>query len=148
MERERRKSSAVTLTMVGVVGVMGLCFCSCDSKDEAAEEATIVEADQPYANNHFISGVGFYHAPFGGWFPFPYNRYEAGRGYFAGGSYHQSKHESAVRESRPDSSTVSQINQRWRVANPAVAAQRKADLASARRSARGGFGRTHSGYGT
>jgi hypothetical protein len=38
-------------------------------------------------NNTYRPGYGYWHAPFRGWYPYPYNYYRPGFGYFAGGGY-------------------------------------------------------------
>lgn len=91
----RRRSHRVVLVLLGTMGVIGGVAIWDAWKRAAAGDGTPasnsqpapkpISADQTYANNEFIPGVGYYHAPYHGWFPFPYNHHDPARGYFAGG---------------------------------------------------------------
>ena len=35
-----------------------------------------------YPNNHHVMGVGYYHAASQRWFPYPWNEYREGQGYY------------------------------------------------------------------
>lgn len=69
----------------------------------AAQSSTApVTADSFYTNDSYIPGVGWYHAPFGDFFPFPYNHYDpARRQYFFGGQWAPAPHRSVVNISSP-----------------------------------------------
>lgn len=55
-----------------------------------------------YTNDSFIQGAGYYHAPFQGFFPLPYNHYDAQRrSYFFGGQWGPAPHRSIVNISTP-----------------------------------------------
>ncbi|HTA30126.1 MAG TPA: hypothetical protein VK731_06560, partial [Candidatus Cybelea sp.] len=52
-------------------------------------------------NNTYVSGLGYYHAPYHGWFAYPYNYYRAGYGYYHGGNYTAQPYVSEIRSSLP-----------------------------------------------
>jgi hypothetical protein len=55
-----------------------------------------------YANDHFIPGAGYYHAPFRAFFPLAYNHFDPTRKqYFAGGQWGAAPHRSIVNVSAP-----------------------------------------------
>ncbi|MSU24593.1 MAG: hypothetical protein EXS32_12320 [Opitutus sp.] len=91
----RRRSQRVALVLLGTMGVIGAGLAWDAWKRATAGDGTPtptsqpatkpISADQTYTNNEFIPGVGYYHAPYHGWFPFPYNHHDPARGYFAGG---------------------------------------------------------------
>ena len=129
IEREaarRRRSGWVTISVAAAI-VIGapVLFYQCRAEDDPVVEG------QAYANNHYVPGVGYYHAGYHGFFPFPYNFYDAGRGsYFTGGSWRSSPDtRSNLTSSVPSRSTVASANSQFR---------------SAQASSRGGFGRTGS----
>ena len=85
-----KKSSAVVLVISGAV------LAGCDSSSSGWGSS------QTYTNNHYVSGRGYYHAPYHAWYPFPYNHYDpVRRGYYHGGNYSSEPHVSAVTASRP-----------------------------------------------
>jgi hypothetical protein len=139
---QKKKSGCVTLTIVGIsVGVVALCIYSCTKDEEVSDDdVTYVSHGRSYSSNHHIPGVGYYHAPFHAWFPNRYNQHDPSRGYYYDGRWNASQHTSPIVDSTPTSSAVSNANSQWRSANPAEFASRKASMASARSSSRGGFG--------
>lgn len=55
-----------------------------------------------YTHDTFIQGAGHYHAPFQGFFPFPYNHYDPQRRmYHYGGQWGPAPHRSIVNLSNP-----------------------------------------------
>jgi hypothetical protein len=87
-----RRSRRVALVLLGTAGIVGAATIV-DSFRKAQSDP--LPAPQPpgpplsgtrdYANNDFVPGVGYYHAPYHAWYPFPYNYHDPARGYFAGG---------------------------------------------------------------
>ena len=138
----QKRSGCVMLAIVGAVaGICSIAIVSCNKDEEVAdEEVQEVHSGRSYTNNHYVPGVGYYHAPFGGWFPHRYNHYDSSQGYFYGGGWHNSRDSSPVSSSVPSSETVSRVNSTWRSANPGVVSARKSSIASSRSSSRGGFG--------
>lgn len=63
-----------------------------------------------YTNDHFVQGLGYYHAPYRNWFAYPYNYFDTNRGqYFHGGNWSEKPHESITNLSsslRPPPPTV------------------------------------------
>lgn len=139
---KQKRSGCVTLLLAGtVVSIFSFGIYSCVKDDDVSDdEVTEVENGHSYPNNHYIHGVGYYHAPFGGWFPNRYNEYDPSRGYFYNGGWNRSPDNSPVTSSVPSSETVSRANSTWRSANPSTVSARKSSIASSRSSSRGGFG--------
>lgn len=69
----------------------------------AAQSSTArVTSDSFYTNDAHIPGVGWYHAPFRGFYAHPYNHYDpARRQYFYGGQWAPAPHRSVVNISSP-----------------------------------------------
>jgi hypothetical protein len=84
-------------------------------------------AGPPVTNNTYVVGRGYYHAPYHGWFEYPYNYYRPGFGYYHGGLYTPRPYTSPVLVSRPSISSM-------------VGASRGAAGESHGGVARGGFG--------
>lgn len=73
---------------------------------EAAAQVAIprVTADSYFTNDAHLPGVGYYHAPFRAFYPYPYNHYDAQRRqYFYGGEWGAAPHRSIVNISAPTS---------------------------------------------
>ena len=71
-----------------------------------------------YPNNHHVMGVGYYHAASETWFPYPWNEYREGRGYYWNGSWNTTPNRRMVLKSTPPVSEVQRVNQEWRMADP------------------------------
>jgi hypothetical protein len=52
-------------------------------------------------NNTYVSGMGYYHAPYHRWFEYPYNYYRPGFGYYHGGIYTPQPYVSDILSSPP-----------------------------------------------
>jgi hypothetical protein len=87
----RRKSVAVALVLSGAL------LAGCQRKEEK-EWST---SESPLTNNTYHPSYGYYHAPYHGWFPFPYNSFAANRGYFHGGRYTSEPNNSGITASKP-----------------------------------------------
>ena len=87
-----KKSQAVALVISGAL------LAGCNSSDDLSEGW---DTSQTYTNNTHRTGVGYYHAPYRAWYPFPYNYYDPARGYYHGGRYTPTRHESNVTASSP-----------------------------------------------
>jgi hypothetical protein len=74
-----KRSTAVALVLSGAI------FGGCSRRDEQPNAAA--RDSQVVTNDTYIQGRGYYHAPFHAWYPFPYNFYSPGLGYYRGGSY-------------------------------------------------------------
>lgn len=49
--------------------------------------AEAAKSSQVVTNDTYVEGRGYYHAPFGAWYPHPYNFFAPGMGFYRGGSY-------------------------------------------------------------
>lgn len=68
----------------------------------AAATAPRVTPETYFANDTQIPGAGYYHAPFRGFFPLPYNHFDPARKmYFYGGQWGPEPHRSIVNLSSP-----------------------------------------------
>src|SRR6185436_14827190 len=87
-----KKSQAVALVISGAL------LAGCNSSDDLSQGW---DDSRTYTNNTYRTGAGYYHAPYRGWYPVPYNHYDPARGYFHGGQYTAVPHESNVTASKP-----------------------------------------------
>ncbi|HUS36322.1 MAG TPA: hypothetical protein VM680_13305 [Verrucomicrobiae bacterium] len=74
-----KRSTAVVLVLSGAI----LSGCRREEPKPAAQRES-----QVVTNDTYIAGRGYYHSSFHGFYPFPYNYYAPGRGYYRGGAYH------------------------------------------------------------
>jgi hypothetical protein len=88
-----KRSRAIRLVLTGSLAGAGLVGCSPDQPE--------VTSDNVYTNNHYVSGAGYYHAPYQGWYPHPYNHYIPGQGYYHGGSWTRNPAAHTTTASRP-----------------------------------------------
>lgn len=111
-----RRSQRVALVLLGTMGVVG-GVVAWDAWRRAGREPDVastlpeapsepVAADRTYQNNEFVPGVGYYHAPYHSWFPFPFNHHDPSRGYFAGGLWQAVPFAAGVLSSRPNAGAV------------------------------------------
>jgi hypothetical protein len=111
-----RRSAKVALVLLGTAGVVGVGALAFDSWRRARDEdapppapqppAPPISATQTYPNNDFIPGVGYYHAPYHGWFPFPFNYHDPSRGYYGGGLWQAAPFIANLLSSRPTEQSV------------------------------------------
>ncbi|HUD82517.1 MAG TPA: hypothetical protein VMQ67_03400 [Candidatus Saccharimonadales bacterium] len=74
-----KKSALVTLVLSGAL------VSGCDDRSQYGDPGYGAGAN--VTNNTYVSGLGYYHAPYHGWFEYPYNYYRPGFGYYHGGIY-------------------------------------------------------------
>jgi hypothetical protein len=74
-----KKSALVTLVLSGAL------VSGCDDQRQYGDLGHASGTD--LTNNTYVSGLGYYHAPYHGWFEYPYNFYRPGFGYYHGGIY-------------------------------------------------------------
>ena len=80
-------------------GLSAGALTSCAPRVEGEPRIT---SDSVYANNHFVEGAGYYHAPFQGFYPKPYNSYDATRRHYdSGGQWGDAPYQSIVNVSSP-----------------------------------------------
>lgn len=149
MSREVVTPMLVAAGAIGLPLLIGISRCSSQNNSTDAPAAEVSE-NQSYDNNSFLPGVGYYHAPYHAWFPMAYNQFDAGRGYYRGGSWFPNTEEninpsarqtsgfagqSTIPRSTPSSAAVVQAN------NASRAFRASHSSSSGSRSIfRGGFG--------
>lgn len=121
-----KRSKSIRLVLIGGLTAGALAGCT------PAQAPVSTEA--VYTNNCFVPGVGYYHAPFRGFYPLPYNHYDPQtKRYFAGGQWGAEPFENITNLSSPPLEVAAQ------------AQSQRTDVP------RGGFGGTsyhHSSWGT
>jgi hypothetical protein len=93
--KKTKRSKRVRLLLLGGLTAGALGSCS-----PAGRPA--ISAENVYANNFYLPGVGYYHAPFCAWYQHPYNSYDPKtRMYFWGGGWRPEPHQSITNISSP-----------------------------------------------
>ncbi len=90
-----RKSANVLVPLLIAAGLIGTPIAIgvlASSNDDDAPPAddgqpATVDTATAYPMNHYITGVGYYHAPYHTWFPFPFGYHDASRGWYRGGQW-------------------------------------------------------------
>jgi len=88
-----KKSALVTLVLSGALA------SGCDDGSQYGDPGYAASAN--VTNNTYVSGLGYYHAPYRGWFEYPYNCYRPGFGYYHGGIYTPQPYVSDILSSSP-----------------------------------------------
>ena len=96
VHRAMKKSTMVTLVLSGAL----MSGCD-DSPRYGSQDYPGYPTGTDVTNNTYVSGLGYYHAPYRGWFQYPYNFYRPGFGYYHGGLYSPDPFVSDVVSSRP-----------------------------------------------
>jgi len=118
-----KRSKHIRLTLIAGVSAGVLAGCSQSSKPP-------LTAQNVYTNDYYVPGAGYYHAPFRGWYAYPYNYFDTTRQqYFYGGQWSHSPYESIINVSTPTVTAAS------------TAEAVRTDVS------RGGFGGTYSSGG-
>ncbi|MEY4385686.1 MAG: hypothetical protein RLY20_969 [Verrucomicrobiota bacterium] len=124
MKRSRR----IKLVLIGTLSAGALTAC------DPNPSAPLVTADRVYVNNFYVPGVGYYHAPFRGFFPRPYNDFDGvTKRYFFGGQWAAAPHQSFTNISSPTPEMVSLV---------------EANRTDVSHVSRGGFGSSSHSYHT
>ena len=66
MTKRFKRSKRIRLILLSGISAGALTGCLPEGKSP-------LSTDNGYANNYFVPGAGYYHAPFCAWFPLPYN---------------------------------------------------------------------------
>lgn len=120
--KQRKRSKRVRLILLSGLSAGTMTGCSPNGPPP-------VTTDNVYTNNYYLSGVGYYHAPFCDWYRNRYNQYDpATRSYYYAGLWHLTAFESITNISSPT----------FQAASHAEAA--RTDIV------RGGFGGTSGGH--
>ena len=110
------------MLLLGGMSAGALTGCGTGQKPPISEENV-------YTNNHYVPGVGYYHAPFHAWYQFPYNHFDPQRQrYYYGGQWGEAPCQSVINISSPTAAAAGQ------------AEVQRTDVA------RGGFGGTSHGF--
>jgi hypothetical protein len=87
-----KRSRRIQLVLLGGLSLAG---CDLSSKQRRAEGSW-------YTNNHQVTGLGYYHAPYRAWYSTPYNFFDPQRKlYFHGGQWSAQPHASITNISTP-----------------------------------------------
>lgn len=109
-----KRSQHVRLALSGVVAsALWMTGCQQDEEDSAVTGTNappVLSTNAVYSNNEYVSGVGYYHAPYGGWYSRPFNTYLPGRGYFHGGDWWPSPYTGPISISSPRPEAVESAN--------------------------------------
>jgi hypothetical protein len=122
-----KRSHKIALVLLG--GATAGAFSGC-SQSNAGRPARI-SAQSVYVNDYYVPGVGYYHAPFHRFYPYPYNFYDSRlKMYFFGGQWGFSPFQSPINISSPteDAARLAEVS--------------RTDIV------RGGFGSTSVGHST
>jgi hypothetical protein len=97
-----KRSRSIRLVLVGSVSVGALTSCGPSSPPGNSSGV--------FTNNHYVPGVGYYHAPYRAWYSLPYNHYDSRSSrYFHGGQWATAPYESPVNISSPTVEAVRQV---------------------------------------
>jgi hypothetical protein len=92
-----KRSRKISLVLLGGLSAGALTSCA-----PTIEGVPRISPDDVYANNQFVEGAGYYHAPFNAFFPQPYNYFDPRRKqYFFGGQWGPVPHRSIINVSAP-----------------------------------------------
>ena len=99
-----KRSESIRLVLLGGLATGALQGCG-----PAGGQSRAVTTGDVYANDHYLPGAGYYHAPFRAWFPKPYNSYDATRQmYYFGGQWAGTPYQSITNLSSPTDEAVRQ----------------------------------------
>jgi hypothetical protein len=96
-----KRSKSVRLVLIGLsAGALASC---------GQKQSQPISPNDVYTNNHYVPGVGYYHAPFRAWYAHPYNYFDSGaQRYFYGGQWGTLPHVSITNISPPTQQAVQQ----------------------------------------
>ena len=91
-----KRSRTIRLVLLGGLSAGALTGCGPGSQSPP------ISAENVYTNNYYVSGVGYYHAPFRAFYPMPYNFFEPkNQQYFFGGQWAATPHQTISNISAP-----------------------------------------------
>jgi hypothetical protein len=95
-----KRSRSIRLVLIGGLSAGTLASCT----PSASRSVTGTDV---FTNNHYVPGVGYYHAPFRAWYALPYNHYDPRAAkYYFGGQWAAAPFESVVNISTPTPEAV------------------------------------------
>jgi len=110
MKRTKQVRLILTGTMAGGVlvgcGESSSFFSSDTPTTVSAAAAESISASTSFTNNHYVRGMGYYHAAYNGFYPHPHNQHTPGLGYYHGGMYTTTPDNSGIVASKPSAGTV------------------------------------------
>ena len=142
-----KRSRQVILVLSGALASGGLTGCQQEPPPPVADAEntrTNVNPENTYTNDHYVPNLGYYHAPYRSWYPFPYNYYDPAQGYYYGGRWNRQRDQSTVTTSRPTPEAANLVNAK--AAPSRASAPSKSSSSST--TSRGGFGRSWSSSGS
>ncbi len=142
-----KRSKQIRLVLLG--GVATGMLAGCDPSTDTSYPSSQVNTNSVYTNDCYVAGRGYYHAPYHGWFPYPYNYYLPGRGYFHGGFWTPQPFNSPITVSQPKQTSVTSSSSRSSKAfgSPSSSSSSKSSTTSGGTS-RGGFGNSSHSSGS
>lgn len=101
-----KRSAVVTLVISGAL------LAGCDDKPAYNQSAYnsgdwSSNTNSAITNNTYVAGQGYWHAPYHAWYPYPYNYFRPGFGYYYGGRYYDHPDLNPIGASTPRSFTSS-----------------------------------------
>lgn len=97
-----KRSRSIRLVLIGGLTAGAAAGCGPSGGSSGG-----ISPSNVYTNNHFVEGVGYYHAPFRAWYPQPYNLLDPQTGrYFQGGQWLDAPHASITNLSSPSSEAL------------------------------------------
>jgi hypothetical protein len=112
-----KRSRRIRLVLIGGLSAGTLASCTPSSSPPTTSSsattlssARSVTSSDVFTNNHYVPGVGYYHAPFRAWYLHPYNHYDSRLAkYFYGGQWGSAPFESVINISAPSDEAVRQV---------------------------------------
>lgn len=97
-----KRSRSIRLVLIGGLSAGALAGCGPGSQQPA-----LISQDSVLTNNYYVPGVGYYHAPFRGWYALPYNHFDTQNlRYFYGGQWGTAPYQSITNISAPTGEMV------------------------------------------
>lgn len=92
-----KRSRKISLVLLGGLSAGALSSCA-----PRVNDGPRISPESVYANNQYLQGAGYYHAPFQAFYPQPYNYYDAARRkYYYGGQWGDQPYQSVINVSAP-----------------------------------------------
>ena len=92
-----KRSRQITLVLLGGLSAGALTSCA-----PTVEGEPRISPDSVYANDQYVEGAGYYHAPFHAFYPQRYNYFDAARRqYYYGGQWGDTPYRSVINVSAP-----------------------------------------------
>ena len=99
-----KRSRHIRLVLIGGLSAGALGGCS-----PSGNRPPPVSLEAVYTNDYYVPGVGYYHAPYRAWFPYPYNHFDPQRRlYYHGGQWAPAPHASITNISAPTAASAQQ----------------------------------------